>query len=180
MIRRAAVIACSSMLILTVALWVASWIWCVEVDVFRSSSGRYVTITHVGGRISIMIHRWTPPQQAMGSRLRITTASGIDERISMVGSMTPLRERPHFERGSFNIPVAGSTWAGYHFAFPHWLVVLLFLAYPIIAFIHGPCRRYRRYKKGLCLTCGYNLTGNVSGVCPECGQTANAQAAPKG
>jgi predicted RNA-binding Zn-ribbon protein involved in translation (DUF1610 family) len=20
-----------------------------------------------------------------------------------------------------------------------------------------------------CLTCGYNLTGNVSGICPECG-----------
>jgi hypothetical protein len=23
--------------------------------------------------------------------------------------------------------------------------------------------------KGQCLACGYNLTGNVSGVCPECG-----------
>ena len=23
--------------------------------------------------------------------------------------------------------------------------------------------------KGLCVTCGYDLTGNVSGVCPECG-----------
>ncbi len=23
--------------------------------------------------------------------------------------------------------------------------------------------------KGCCLPCGYNLTGNVSGVCPECG-----------
>jgi hypothetical protein len=22
---------------------------------------------------------------------------------------------------------------------------------------------------GVCQTCGYNLTGNVSGVCPECG-----------
>jgi len=21
-----------------------------------------------------------------------------------------------------------------------------------------------------CITCGYNLTGNVSGICPECGQ----------
>ena len=24
--------------------------------------------------------------------------------------------------------------------------------------------------KGLCLKCGYNLTGNVSGICPECGE----------
>jgi hypothetical protein len=26
-----------------------------------------------------------------------------------------------------------------------------------------------RRKMGLCAHCGYNLTGNVSGVCPECG-----------
>jgi hypothetical protein len=24
---------------------------------------------------------------------------------------------------------------------------------------------------GICVQCGYNLTGNVSGVCPECGLT---------
>jgi hypothetical protein len=29
-------------------------------------------------------------------------------------------------------------------------------------------RRVRRSRNG-CLRCGYNLTGNVSGVCPECG-----------
>ena len=29
-------------------------------------------------------------------------------------------------------------------------------------------RRRRRRKRGLCLSCGYNLTGNTSGVCPEC------------
>ena len=27
----------------------------------------------------------------------------------------------------------------------------------------------RRRLAGLCLTCGYNLTGNLSGRCPECG-----------
>ncbi len=27
----------------------------------------------------------------------------------------------------------------------------------------------RRQHHGACVTCGYNLTGNVSGVCPECG-----------
>ena len=30
--------------------------------------------------------------------------------------------------------------------------------------------RYNRWRAGkCCLTCGYNLTGNTSGVCPECG-----------
>ena len=28
----------------------------------------------------------------------------------------------------------------------------------------------RRRKRGQCLSCGYNLTGNASGVCPECGR----------
>lgn len=30
-------------------------------------------------------------------------------------------------------------------------------------------RRATRYPPGHCQTCGYNLTGNVSGICPECG-----------
>lgn len=28
----------------------------------------------------------------------------------------------------------------------------------------------RRFKPGVCQECGYNLTGNISGVCPECGE----------
>jgi hypothetical protein len=31
-------------------------------------------------------------------------------------------------------------------------------------------RRSRRFPPGHCGRCGYDLTGNVSGVCPECGQ----------
>ena len=30
-------------------------------------------------------------------------------------------------------------------------------------------RHRRRFPKGHCQTCGYDLTGNTSGVCPECG-----------
>ena len=29
--------------------------------------------------------------------------------------------------------------------------------------------RGQRYPRGHCQVCGYDLTGNVSGVCPECG-----------
>lgn len=32
--------------------------------------------------------------------------------------------------------------------------------------------RHRRREQGLCAECGYDLTGNDSGVCPECGKTA--------
>ncbi len=54
-------------------------------------------------------------------------------------------------------------------SFPHWFLLVLLTAYPTIAFIRGPLRRWRRRRKGLCLKCAYDLTGNVSGVCPECG-----------
>ena len=50
-----------------------------------------------------------------------------------------------------------------------WHVGCLFAFYPTIVFIRGPLRRWRRRKKGLCLSCGYDLTGNESSVCPECG-----------
>lgn len=35
--------------------------------------------------------------------------------------------------------------------------------------------RRRRFGSGRCLNCGYDLTGNVSGRCPECGSTIGAQ-----
>jgi hypothetical protein len=49
------------------------------------------------------------------------------------------------------------------------ILAAMFLVYPIIAFLRGPWRRDSRLLKGLCRACGYNLTGNVSGVCSECG-----------
>jgi hypothetical protein len=41
-----------------------------------------------------------------------------------------------------------------------------------LALIDGPVRRDRRRRRGLCVKCAYDLTGNVSGVCPECGEPA--------
>jgi hypothetical protein len=33
-------------------------------------------------------------------------------------------------------------------------------------------KRYLHRESGSCTKCGYDLTGNVSGVCPECGEAA--------
>ena len=52
---------------------------------------------------------------------------------------------------------------------PLWFLVLRFAAYPALAFIRGPLRRWRRRRKGLCAKCGYNLTGLTAPRCPECG-----------
>ena len=50
----------------------------------------------------------------------------------------------------------------------HFLLVplVVIVAYPLLPFA---IRRDRR-KRGLCIRCGYDLTGNVSGACPECGE----------
>jgi hypothetical protein len=37
----------------------------------------------------------------------------------------------------------------------------------------------RRIPPGHCQKYGYSLTGNVSGVCPECGEKVDAEAVPK-
>ena len=57
----------------------------------------------------------------------------------------------------------------YSLSFALWYPIILFSIYPTIAFIRGPLRRHRRRRKGECIGCGYDLTGNESGVCPECG-----------
>ncbi len=61
---------------------------------------------------------------------------------------------------------------------PLWLVFLLFAPWPAIAWLRGSHRRARRRALGLCERCGYNLTGNVSGVCPECGTPITATSTP--
>ncbi len=54
----------------------------------------------------------------------------------------------------------------WHFSIPFWLPFLV-VALPI-AYLF---RRDRRHPRGHCQACGYDLAGNVSGVCPECGAT---------
>jgi len=53
---------------------------------------------------------------------------------------------------------------------PWWASVLTFLlALPVSAAIFREERRLTREACGLCVNCGYDLTGNASGICPECG-----------
>jgi len=64
--------------------------------------------------------------------------------------------------------VAGIAYNKINVYLPLWPFFLLFVSYPIIAFIRGPVRRSRRRREGLCLKCGYNLRGLTEPRCPEC------------
>lgn len=55
-----------------------------------------------------------------------------------------------------------------YFNIPLWIPVLA-MAVPTV----WVWRRDRRVPPGYCQSCGYNLTANVSGACPECGTTTS-------
>jgi len=56
----------------------------------------------------------------------------------------------------------------YALQIPFLALFACFLIYPVVVFIRGD---FRRNPPGCCQHCGYNLTGNVSGRCPECGSS---------
>lgn len=58
-------------------------------------------------------------------------------------------------------------------AFPLWPAAAVLALFPV-RWSFAVLRRRRRRKNNQCLACGYSLTGNTSGVCPECG-TATSQ-----
>ena len=60
-------------------------------------------------------------------------------------------------------PHLGRRWA---VALPLWIPFLLVTVPTAILW----WRDRRRISPGHCQKCGYDLTGNVSGVCPECGE----------
>ena len=63
----------------------------------------------------------------------------------------------------------------YWIVMPLWVPFVILAAYPTIALIRGLLRRRRRRKRGLCRSCGYDLTGLPEPKCPECGTAFDVQ-----
>lgn len=53
--------------------------------------------------------------------------------------------------------------------FPFWLSTTALTLMGATPIVRGPLRRRWRRWRGACAECGYNLWGNRSGRCPECG-----------
>jgi len=113
------------------------------------------------------------------------TASGLDRemraRVGWHGNFRPMCIEPWW---GFTL-VGGSEYASRSFALapigarvtsqtyrvvgvPIWLLAVV-MAGVWVGQLRVVMSRGRRTKPGCCTTCGYDLTGNVSGVCPECG-----------
>jgi hypothetical protein len=72
-------------------------------------------------------------------------------------------------------PIVGGTWFVYRheLEIPMWFLVLAFTLMPASKAVR---LRYRKTGVSmLCSVCSYNLTGNVSRVCPECGTRIQQQ-----
>jgi len=63
---------------------------------------------------------------------------------------------------------------------PHWFLVVIFAVLPARWLLRRSrqWRRERRASRGQCVLCGYDLTGNESGRCPECGGARSALVPP--
>jgi uncharacterized paraquat-inducible protein A len=74
-------------------------------------------------------------------------------------------------------------------AYPYWAVNLthttaftLFSLLPLVWFVRHLMRRRERHARrthNRCVFCGYSLTGNTSGICPECGSPVPQKAESK-
>jgi hypothetical protein len=73
-----------------------------------------------------------------------------------------------WHRYSYNAPGTGLPVSAAGLCVPVALPFAMFGAYPGVLIIRR-IRRWHRRRRGFCARCTYNLTGNVSGVCPECG-----------
>jgi hypothetical protein len=76
-------------------------------------------------------------------------------------SPDPTCWHPRFETVGLDSAVFVKWWL----VIPFWVPVLVSSVATVILF-RGVRRKQR---KGSCRSCGYDLTGNMSGVCPECG-----------
>ena len=86
--------------------------------------------------------------------------------VHPIGPRTAFSSYPNVDfKGSWAIvPPFGFHFPPFGFHAPLWFPFLIFFIPSLMLY-----RRSRAHPPGHCKTCGYNLTGNVSGVCPECG-----------
>ena len=151
----------------TVGLWVDSYWNCSLVEYTTAdSTGVYISSTNLEGVNVGVTHSGHPEGGWSASR---TSYEGL--------YIFP-------EEYSFNFygfayyweqPGAVGNWL-YGVHFPHWFLALFFAVLPGIWFIKWRKRR-KLAMVGSCPSCGYDLTGNESGECPECGQASELEAA---
>lgn len=111
-----------------------------------------ISVRYSNGSIGIIKSDVYPPM-SFGVQFRFKSPSRWNWRLALW---------PRYGRATNNFRKT-------YYAFcylPLWMPLLLFGS--VSAFFYH--RLQRRRRAGHCLKCDYNLTGNTSGICPECGE----------
>ena len=156
MVRRILLILMITGLIASVGVWVASYCFWQGISVGRYSPQSILVIAAMDGRIAVtrLVTTWKPVDESMAT-------SWFVDAMSSEGALW-FAPRPGLNLDYHPMPP--------HFVLtiPIWLIVMPFAV--VLGLLSIPWwRRLRRRWRGCCLDCGYDLTGNVSGACPECG-----------
>ena len=152
--------------ILTTAAWALSVRWCVGLYVGK---GENATLLWYGnGRLAYNRWEWVPLQWA-----HRTSDWVFDDASNRRG--TELQQARNEQPGPLSSSALGlglpHCWRAGGFL-PLWVLLAAFGVPTLFLWW-----RDRRYPKGHCQDCGYDLTGNVSGICPECGKAPYNMAA---
>ena len=120
--------------------------------------------------------RWeweTEPYRGRGELIRRAWGPELNRALPQVTAVERKR-REVFDNADGSL--VADVLVGRRIWVPYWLLFAATAALPVARGV-ARARRARRSRLNLCAACGYNLTGNVSGTCPECG-TPHAATAP--
>lgn len=171
-------------------LWFGGGVWCAMFYGYhrlrppkRSHSRR--TLKRIGMLLTIMAGLvvlvsgmrsliWVPRSGsfygflAMGELGIFFARPGTNSKPAFIMQLAPgwTTSNGYFAMGFFRHPDISASVIGVFVAAPLWLPVLMVVV--PTAFLWVRDRPLQR--RGFCSNCGYDLTGNVSGVCPECGK----------
>lgn len=121
-------------------------------------------------------HRWQRPLSS--DEVRAALSGALRQPFTDNQVRLPFRVYHYTSRSSradlLASPPCLLGWSQWTLIAPFWVPAVILAFVPTLVLVGGipRRRRARRRKLGLCLRCGYNLTGNTSGVCPECGTGA--------
>ena len=145
--------------------WILKWVGLVGCGVLTAvwlgMLGRYVEYWSWDGRRHLLAV-YMPPG-GFGFRYEI----GNNPRPSLSGHGWRSNRKPMFPTDGWlpRYGLAGKAWPNAWLYCPAWCLILV-LAIPTGILWY----RDRRPPRGHCQQCGYDLTGNVTGICPECGE----------
>jgi hypothetical protein len=171
-------------LLLFVAVLVL-WVWTHSRSQsirYTNGKGRIVDVISYDGSLHLQHLRGyrDPPWQPKPGRFWFFSGDRYDwqyRRCSANHALIGFRVASNHDVRQAMVAGAGAvviTSNFYALVIPLWFLLSVFLAVPVCR-AGAYARRIvsaRRKSAGLCGACGYDLTGNVSGVCPECGRGA--------